>query len=424
MQTDHHRPTGRRKITRQMIEARAARPASWDTHSKGQVLGAFKRAAPALRVPRRVVDLIDYLVGFSKDCDWEFDARPVAWPSNAAIEDYLGLGRTQVKYLLRCAREHGLVEAEESGNGHRYGWRDASGRIVDACGIDLSPLAARHDEFKAAAAEHASRRREGKRLRGRITGLRNQVMSLADFAIEDGRPGDWLAVKDRARDLASLRGAGYEPERLALIVADLEELLAGANDALEGQEAVHTDPMGSENRPSITTTNPPTISNGEVRGADGPSRPEVIPFPNSNLTAQARQAANPQDSGQGQRRGADVSALRGFRVSPEFLMRIAPPLEAAALPGRAPSWGGLSIAAESVRRTLGISPSAWHQALAIFGQQEAIVVLAVIAARHATGKVGSAGGLLRRMVELHVEGRLRLDRTLFGLADGAGEPRH
>jgi replication initiation protein RepC len=53
----------------------------------------------------------------------------------------------------------------------------------------------------------------------------------------------------------------------------------------------------------------------------------------------------------------------------------------------------------------------------MLGQEEAITVLAAICARHAAGKVRSPGGLLRRMVELHQAGGLRLDRTLFGLAD-------
>jgi len=53
----------------------------------------------------------------------------------------------------------------------------------------------------------------------------------------------------------------------------------------------------------------------------------------------------------------------------------------------------------------------------MLGQEEAITALAAICARHATGKVRSPGGLLRRMVELHQQGELRLDRTLFGLAD-------
>ena len=52
----------------------------------------------------------------------------------------------------------------------------------------------------------------------------------------------------------------------------------------------------------------------------------------------------------------------------------------------------------------------------LLGEIEAVVVLATIAARHARGLVRSPGGLLRRMVELHEGGELRLDRTLFGLA--------
>ena len=46
-----------------------------------------------------------------------------------------------------------------------------------------------------------------------------------------------------------------------------------------------------------------------------------------------------------------------------------------------------------------------------------LLASAAICARHAAGKVASPGGLLRCMVELHGKGSLRLDRTLFGLAD-------
>jgi len=50
--------------------------------------------------------------------------------------------------------------------------------------------------------------------------------------------------------------------------------------------------------------------------------------------------------------------------------------------------------------------------------------LAAICAGHAAGKVKSPGGLLRKMVELHQKGTLRLDRTLFGLAEKVGYGRH
>jgi replication initiation protein RepC len=82
-----------------------------------------------------------------------------------------------------------------------------------------------------------------------------------------------------------------------------------------------------------------------------------------------------------------------------------------------PGWDELDRAAFQVRSTLGISPQAWGQARILLGQEEAIAALAAICARHAAGKVRSPGGLLRRMVELHQAGELRLDQTLFGLAD-------
>jgi replication initiation protein RepC len=117
------------------------------------------------------------------------------------------------------------------------------------------------------------------------------------------------------------------------------------------------------------------------------------------------------------------SALRGFVVTPDFVLRIAPAFRGWVRSAR-PGWGELIEAAWLVRSDLGISQHAWGQACVVLGRMEAVTVLAVVAARHAAGKVRSPGGLLRRMVELHQEGRLRLDRTLFGLADGLGARRH
>ena len=81
-------------------------------------------------------------------------------------------------------------------------------------------------------------------------------------------------------------------------------------------------------------------------------------------------------------------------------------------------WSELYEAADHVRSALGVSPHAWGQACLMLGRQEAVTALAAICVRHAEGKVKkSPGALLRRMVELHGEGKLRLDKTCFGLAD-------
>ncbi len=80
-----------------------------------------------------------------------------------------------------------------------------------------------------------------------------------------------------------------------------------------------------------------------------------------------------------------------------------------------PSWRELLEASWMVRSELGMSQHAWAQACVVLGQTEAVTMLAAICARHAAGDVKSLGGLMRRMVELHERGELRLDRTLFGL---------
>src|SRR5690242_1373460 len=132
-------PAGRRRTTAPMLAAQAARPTSWEPVRRGVALSACKRAAPALGLPRRVLDLLDYLVGRTLEADWLDGARPVAWPSNATLQDALGLGRTQIKTLVHVALEHGLIEMADSPNGHRYGRREG-GRVVEAYGFDLSPL--------------------------------------------------------------------------------------------------------------------------------------------------------------------------------------------------------------------------------------------------------------------------------------------
>jgi hypothetical protein len=115
-------------------------------------------------------------------------------------------------------------------------------------------------------------------------------------------------------------------------------------------------------------------------------------------------------------KGTAEGVLRGFVTTPDFILAIAP-IFRDWLHHPRPSWEELTCAAFDVRSALGVSQHAWGQAVLLLGGREAVVMLAAIAARHARGLVHSPGGLLRRMVELHQAGELRLDRTLFGLAD-------
>ena len=412
MRSETTPPTGRRKITPAMIAAKAARPTRWLPVKRGEALSALKRAAPALGIPRQVVTMMDYLVGRTRDVDWVQGGRPMAWPSNVTLQDVLDVGRTQVKTLIRVALEHGLLEMDESPNGQRYGYRE-EGQIAEAYGFDLTPLAARAAELEQIARAHQERRREGARLRARITSVRNKVLMIAEA-------GSWPALAAEAHALAALRGDIRDPGLLAPVLSRLEALSALAEEQLTARALpVETDPKGTTDRPPITPTKHLKIAEANTAVA-GP-RPMAH---RESRSRDCRPNANRPLEGAKQEgiREGTVSALRGFIVTPEFILQIAPQFRDWVQSGR-PKWVELEEAATFVRSDLGISLHAWGQACVVLGRIEAVSVLAAIAARQAVGKVRSAGGLLRRMVDLHMAGELRLDRTLFGLSDQHRPPR-
>ena len=111
-----------------------------------------------------------------------------------------------------------------------------------------------------------------------------------------------------------------------------------------------------------------------------------------------------------------ADALRRFPATPDFVMWIASQFRDFASTSR-PTQTDIVEAAWHVRKHLGVSPGAWGEACVTLGRWPAAVAIAAIAARHEAGEVRSPGGLLRRMVQLYERGELRLDRTLYGLAD-------
>ena len=262
------------------------------------------------------------------------------------------------------------------------------------------------------AAEWEARRAEGKALRREIGSLHGAVHSLVELAMAEGAAGhDWPMLAVQAEALLQQRGRERDPLFLLPIVARLRALhirtreLVGAatTTTVEHKE---TGPTGPEYRPHITTTKHPSIVKTITSGADAHGQEEKS---RDQQPSSIQPVSRPPESG-------DRSALRGFVATPGFVLAIAP-VFLPVVSGPHPTWSDLARAALHVCCELGVSQHAWGQACIMLGQQPAVLALASIAARHAQGLVQSPGGLLRRMVELHEAGTLRLDRTLFGLAN-------
>ncbi|WP_048857866.1 plasmid replication protein RepC, partial [Acidiphilium multivorum] len=255
-------PSGLRKLSLAMLNTERVGEAFGGLPDKalpGRVLAAFKAAAPALGYSGRVVHAVDWLFSFTQAQDWTEGSRPIVWPSAALQQQALGIGSTQAKTLNRHLVELGLVSMKDSPNGKRYGRRDPHGRIVEAYGFDLSPLAVRMAEFQAVAEKARAEREEMRRLRRRATIAVRGLAQVLETAAEIGLAGpEWGRLGQEAHALARVLKRIERIDELALGVAGLERRHAEAKKRLADAtippqeahcETVQTDPKGPENRP-------------------------------------------------------------------------------------------------------------------------------------------------------------------------------
>src|SRR5665213_105411 len=105
-------PSGFRRLTPGLLKTdRSAEcfnglPDGVKTH--GQLLAAFKAAAPHLGLSARLVHAVDWLFRFTQPQDWDDGSRPIVWPSASMQRESLGLSTSRVKALNRYLIEAGL----------------------------------------------------------------------------------------------------------------------------------------------------------------------------------------------------------------------------------------------------------------------------------------------------------------------------
>jgi replication initiation protein RepC len=369
----------------------------------GQLLAALKAAAPRLGLPMRLVHAVDWLFRFTQPQDWGRGGRPIVWPSAELERQALGLSGTQAKAINRQLIEAGLVSMRDSPNGKRYGRRDGQGKIVEAYGFDLSPLAGRHAEFLRLATEDRAERAEIGRLRRRATIARKGIVQILETAAEHGFAGEeWTVLASEARELTRRVRSAVGIDARALHVEALESRQRAARERLEGLfQTVKTDPKGAENRPHIIPTNEPT----------SPLQDTVIANEECSRPGTGRGDNLPQ----GSKREVPESG-RVLKLHPEELVRLAPRLKPY-LRTASPTWPEIVDAADWLRHDLDVSKPLWGEACLTLGREQAAIALAIVSTKDSGHFRTTAGGYFHGMVAKAKAGELNLDRTLWALRD-------
>jgi replication initiation protein RepC len=406
------RPTGSRRLTLTMLAARDQadqfKGVPRGTANVFRFLAAFQEAEPYLGLPPQSFKLVSWLAKQTMPADWEQGSRPICWPSALRQAEFLGLSLARVKVLNRALFEAGIFIIRDSETGKRYGRRNAEGRIIEAFGFDLSPLAYRYDEFVHIAAEARAERDRMRALKKRATCARRAIAQAGEtLASAQALPAEWAQLAAETAGLvASIRRASGSAE-LALVVTGIERRRDQAESRLRALlDPIEKNPEGLVSKPHTISTNKPfdpkdtVIASNESRaGGDtsGGSRTLDVVFSNT--------------AG----RGSRFEPADQIKLSPSELLELAPQL-ADHIAQPYPSWPDVVDAAGgSLRIDLGVSQPLWGDACRILGRPLAAVALAIVSTKPRDHFTRGAGGYFAAMVKRAEKGELHLDRSLWKL---------
>lgn len=385
--------------------------------SRTQALQAAKRYASAIGLKAAKIALIDQLFAFSTAIDWsDTQTIPIVWPSNELLARRLGIKISTLKYHLAGLVEAGLICYSDHPTYQRRGRRSEDGRIVEAYGINLSPIAARYCELLELSDGAEFEARKCKGLSNRRTVRRRGIAAIIEAArLELGSlDEEWNSLLARLDRLRERRAQGSV--ELADVVEALEVVHTEAAELLESLYDSRTNTAVAKIRPLQTTAETPdSESCNDERNC-------------TNAQYIAEPSAIGAMASENKPSGTSASSKRKMPATgpDDDIVNVSLPLLRSAfvhlsemVPEVFDHWAAFRSSGGLLCRLCYINPQVYQEAVEALGLDLAIVALALTAERNANGSVSNPGGYLRELVNRSRQGTLRLSRSLFGMAASA-----
>lgn len=391
-------PFGQRPMTLAMLASQAVAQdidaeASVD---KWKLFRALCDVRQRLGVTDRGLALLNALLSFYPKADLSAENGLVVFPSNAQLSARAnGMAEQTIRRHLAALVEAGLIVRKDSANGKRFARRDRAGTIDEAFGFSLAPLLARAEEIERMAAEVNAERLLLQRLRERLTICRRDIGKLIAAAIDEGARGDWIAIQARFRALVTAIPRGPTALQAADCLEGLERMRDEIVNLLENQQK-------AENHSGNACQNERHIQNSK---------------PDSIIESEPLWKKEQGETPNAIRREPPLE-LKSFPLG--LVLQACPDMVDYGPDGRIDSWRDLMAAAVVVRSMLGVSPSAYQEACAVMGPENAAVVMACILAR--AGQINSAGGYLRNLTDKARKGEFGLGPMLMAQIKAHGGP--
>jgi len=367
-----------------------------------------------------MIVLLDYYMAFTRELDWEEGSRPIVYQSLARTSLDLGVSERQIQKLEQQLFAVGAITWNDSGNHKRYGQRhSATGRIVYAYGVDLTPLAYLRAELEQKLHEKQLYAKAWQETKRHISSYRRQIRSLLL---------EWQQEEE-----------GTSPQLLQKFEQDYQEVAIQLRTHIELQElrallgrhkrlhSVLVDAMGvggdRENKASARQ------SSAADRTQKSSCR-SVPKFAHYKYSTQLKNNCSPSDSGF-QKNVAEptepddlVSATGLQHISLGQVLQAASERFLGYLPlvSRQMEWNDVVEAAYRLRSELHISQQSWAEACEVLGRVGASLCVLITdqGALRSENRVLQPAAYFRGMVNRARAGELRLHNSVFGLSAHGG----
>ena len=151
------------------------------------LLVLVKRAGRLAGFTSKMIELLDYYMGFTREQDWEEGANPIVYQSLSKTAEDLFVTERQIQYLEKALFEVGAITWNDSGNHRRYGHRcPETDTILFAYGVDLTPLAYLLPELQAKYHEKQMRQKARAEAKRQISWHRSQIRGFLIELEEQG----------------------------------------------------------------------------------------------------------------------------------------------------------------------------------------------------------------------------------------------
>jgi len=229
-----------------------------------------------------------------------------------------------------------------------------------------------------------------KRMRERVTLQRREISQLIEAGLESDTENSWQTAHIRFREIVDAIPRRASIEQLKMILDQLTALRSELDKLLK---SFHNDGHLSTNHAQTERQHIESLSESHFESNN------LISL---NLIEEEVDLLKPPAPSQRVSQG-DVLSL-------ETILRACPDIRDYASNGIA-CWRDLLDTAATVSQYLGISPSAYQEAIAIMGREKGAAVIAFLLQR--AGEIKSAGGYLRSLTQKARAGELSLSTMLM-----------